>query len=168
MAENLELKLKLQSHQPVLKILKDLKADYKGLLIQKDIYYKTEKGLLKLRIEVNKHTLIFYLRDEKSKDRFSDFEILNVEGSNAEGFFGKIFNLEAIVEKNRKLFMFDNTRIHLDTVKNLGKFIELETLVLAGKKDAKKRFDRLVKILNLPLDNQIKCSYRDLILNKKK
>ena len=42
--------------------------------------------------------------------------------------------------KERKLFWFNNTRIHLDEVKELGNFLELETLLLDGKADAEKRF----------------------------
>ena len=52
--------------------------------------------------------------------------------------------VEAVVEKKRLLYMYDNTRIHLDEVKGLGKFLELETLVLSGLKDAKNRFNKII------------------------
>jgi adenylate cyclase class IV len=62
--------------------------------------------------------------------------------------------------------MYDNTRIHLDTVQGLGTFMEFETLVINGMEDAKERFSFLVKKFDIDTTKQIKCSYRDLILNK--
>ena len=43
---NLELKIKLQSHTKLLNALKRINAEKKGVLKQKDVYYKTGKGLL--------------------------------------------------------------------------------------------------------------------------
>src|SRR5690606_10757944 len=37
-----------------------------------------------------------------------------------------------IVRKSRQIFMFQNVRIHLDTVDGLGTFLELEALVSAA------------------------------------
>ena len=65
------------------------------------------------------------------------------------------------------LFLFNNTRIHLDNVKGLGKFLELETLVVNGKPDAEKRFKEIVYFLKLDQSKQIRKSYRDLIIEKK-
>ena len=78
----------------------------------------------------------------------------------------KLFEVDEVVEKNRKLFWFNNTRIHLDEVKELGRFLELETLVIEGKADAEKRFDEIVRLLNLVLSKQIKKSYKNLIAEK--
>ena len=70
------------------------------------------------------------------------------------------------MKKNANLFWFNNTRIHLDKVKELGNFLELETLVIDGKADAEKRFDEIVRLLNLDLSKQIKKSYKNLIAEK--
>ena len=48
MAKNLEIKVKLSSHKEIKSILKKNKIYLEELLIQKDIYYKVNKGLLKL------------------------------------------------------------------------------------------------------------------------
>ncbi|MHB1686676.1 MAG: class IV adenylate cyclase [Ignavibacteriaceae bacterium] len=167
MPTNLELKVKLTSFNQVEKLLKGINAELTAKLNQKDVYYKTVSGLLKLRIENGKQSIIKYLRDEKSKNRFSNFEVLHFSDGDAEKFFGELFKTEAVVEKKRILYMFNNTRVHLDHVKNLGYFLELETLVLFGKSDAKKRFDEIVKLLQLDKYQQIKRSYRDLILGIK-
>ena len=75
MAQNLELKIKVNSHQSIIDLLKSCNADYKGVLIQKDIYFEWDKGLLKLRIQNDSFQLIKYIRDENAEDRFSNYEL---------------------------------------------------------------------------------------------
>ena len=166
MPVNLELKIKIDSFDPLIEKLKSINVKEDSVLIQKDIYYKIPSGLLKLRIENGTKTLIYYNRDESSKNRWSDFNLLKIEDDNAEEFLSKLFVVEEVVQKERKLFWFNNTRIHLDEVKGLGNFLELETLVLDGKADAEKRFDEIVRLLNLDLSKQIKKSYKNLITEK--
>ncbi len=167
MPKNLELKIYCSSFRRLKKALKEINAEFSGELIQKDVYYKNEKGLLKLRIENGEQSLIKYLRDEKGKDRWSDFHVLNFSSGNAEEFLNDILKVEVVVEKKRLLYMYDNTRIHLDEVKGLGKFLELETLVLFGLKDAKNRFNKIIGLLDLDIKKQIKNSYKVLIEKKK-
>ncbi|OGU85686.1 MAG: hypothetical protein A2279_06790, partial [Stygiobacter sp. RIFOXYA12_FULL_38_9] len=131
----------------------------------KDVYYKTKSGLLKLRIEGKSFTLIKYLRDEKGK-RWSNYELLDLRGKNPEKYLESFLNIEAVVEKKRKLYLYDNTRVHLDEVKGLGKFLELETLLVDGKSDATRRFDFVKQMLGIENHEQIRKSYRNLILKK--
>jgi adenylate cyclase, class 2 len=167
MPKNLELKVPYKSFSKIENFLQKINADFRGELIQKDIYYQTGNGLLKLRIENGEQSLIKYIRDETGKDRWSDFRVIRFSGGDAESFLRDIFNVETVVEKKRLLHIYDNTRIHLDEVKGLGKFLELETLVLNGLEDAKKRFDDIIVKLELDLKNQIKKSYKILIEEKK-
>ena len=162
---NLELKIKVESHTKLINTLRRINAEKKGILRQKDIYYKTGKGLLKLRIEGNSYTLIKYLRDEKGK-RWSNYELLRLEGKNPEKYLNDIFDVDTIVEKKRILYLYKNTRIHLDEVERLGKFLELETLLVSTRKDAEERFKEIIKLLDLDPTKQIKKSYKLLILGK--
>lgn len=166
MARNLELKIKLSSHKKALAVLKKIKAENAGLLKQKDTYYKVKNGLLKLRCVNEKYELIKYMRDEKGKKRWSDYEVLRIEGVNPEKYFSNIFNVDVIVEKKRALYLYKGTRVHLDTVKNLGTFLELETVVDKGLKDAEQRFNEIAALLNLDLSKQIKASYKNLLEKK--
>jgi len=166
MPRNLEYKTKLINHKNVLTKIKELNAVFSDTLRQKDIYYKHPDFLLKLRIEGVRQTLIYYNRNEKEGKRWSDFQLIQLTGTNAEKYFSKLFKIEAIVEKRRDLYMFDNTRIHLDKVKNLGYFLELETLVLNGNKDAERRFKYIFKELELDKTSELRTSYRNLILKK--
>ena len=166
MPKNLEIKVKLSSHKEVKSILKKNKIQFKELLIQEDIYYKVDKGILKLRIEDDNQTLIFYDRNEKSKKRWSDYHLLEINKTDGTEYLKRFLDVLVIVNKKRELYLYNNTRIHLDNVKNLGYFLELETVVLNGLKDAEKRFNHLLDLLNLRDKKEIRASYKDLLLGK--
>jgi len=157
MPVNLELKLKVDSHLKYIYLLKKANAENKGVLKQKDIYYRWKKGLLKLRIEGDSATLIKYVRAEKGK-RWSNFDLMRLTGENPEKYFDDLLTVEAVVEKKRKLYFWNNTRVHLDEVKGLGKFLELETLFISTRADMEKRFTDTIAMLGLDLSKQIRKS----------
>lgn len=168
MPRNLELKIKIDSLKNIKQKLKENRVALKEILIQKDIYYRIDKGLLKLRTENGKSSLIYYLRNESASKRWSDFEYIKFTSDNSEKFFNSFLEKEVIVSKVRELYIYNNTRIHLDKVKGLGNFLELETIVVSGLKDAEKRFNNMIAILELGSKKQIRASYRDLLVEKKK
>lgn len=168
MAKNLEIKVQLKSHKDVKEILNKNKIRFKELLNQKDIYYKVNRGILKLRIENDTQTLIFYDRNEKSKKRWSDYYLLDLSSMDANKYLKRFLDVMVIVKKRRELYLYKNTRIHLDYVQGLGYFLELETRVINGLNDAEKRFNYLLDLLELRSKKEIRASYKDLLLAKKK
>lgn len=164
MALNLELKARVENHEAIKHILKNIGATFEKILDQKDIYYKVEDGLLKLRIENGNYSLIKYNREEEKSDRWSNYYVVKMEGTETELLFSSLFPIETEVLKKRELYMYKDTRIHIDSVENLGKFIELETVVHGEREYAKELFDEMIELLNLDLSDQIRSSYRDLIL----
>ncbi|MBI9070674.1 MAG: CYTH domain-containing protein [Melioribacteraceae bacterium] len=163
MAVNLELKIKLESKSDIIELLDKIGAEKTEILNQKDVYYENKIGLIKLRIENGKHKLIQYLREEECKDRWSHYEILNISDENAEDFLSKIFKVETKVVKVRQLYLYKNTRIHLDAVEKLGDYLELETVVHIDRDSSKLEFDEVVNLLKLDISKQIKKSYKNLI-----
>lgn len=161
---NLEIKVKVKNFDLILAALKKIKAKKSELLHQKDVYFSTSKGLLKLRKEGKSQQLIRYQRDEKGKNRWSNFEILDLHQAHAESFLRNLLTCEVVVEKERLLYLFGDTRIHLDKVKKLGNFIELETRVLSTKKEARQQFLFLLKALQLDPKEELRLSYHDLLL----
>ncbi len=123
---------------------------------------------MKLRIENERQTLIFYDRNEKSKKRWSDYHLLEIKNTDGNKYLKRFLDVLTIVDKKRELYLYKNTRIHLDHVKNLGYFVELETRVLNGLKDAEKRFKYLLDALKLRDKKEIRASYKDLLLKKRK
>jgi len=166
MAQNIELKIKLDNFSGVTEILHQNNIKLETILRQRDIYYNNKNGLLKLRIYNGTGELIFYQRNEDQKDRVSNYHLLKVDPKYAEDFFSKLFEIEVEVVKERRLYIYNNTRIHLDEVDKLGSFLELETVVNKSLHEGKNEFSEVVQLLNLDLSKQIKSSYRTLLLEK--
>lgn len=167
MAINLELKISIISYEKLIENIYLNNIELNKTLLQKDIYYKFDKGLLKLREQNGEFQLVKYNRNEKGKDRWSHYSLLFLRGDNIEEYLNDLFEVEVIVEKERKLFLYKNTRIHLDKVKYLGNYLELETVVEGiSKEEAIIEFQNVVNFLELDMSTQIKKSYRDLMMEK--
>lgn len=167
MALNLEIKIATISHDEMIKKIMKNGGNYSNTFKQKDIYYKFEKGMLKLRKQNGENQLVKYNRNEKEGERWSDYSLLFLTGENVEEYLSDLFEIDIIVEKKRILYIYKNTRIHLDIVKNLGEFLELETVVQdISKEEAIAEFNKIVNFLELDVTKQIKKSYCDLLIEK--
>ncbi len=75
-----------------------------------------------------------------------------------------IYGEKNIVRKKRNLWIYKNTRIHLDDVYGLGGFLEIETVVKnIDIKQARKEHSEIISLLNLLEYKKIDKSYGDLI-----
>jgi len=170
MMKNIELKVKVDTLKSVRKKLNDISAQDRGLLHQVDTYLDSNKGRLKLR-EVNgeKFELIYYERADENGPKVSIYEIASFD---AEGFekVKKILSLaigiKAVVKKERELWVYKNTRIHLDNVNELGEYVELETVVKdISMEQAKEEHINLINLLELYQYEKCKVSYSDLLIS---
>lgn len=76
----------------------------------------------------------------------------------------KEFGEKVVIKKERTLWIYKNTRIHLDKVKKLGKFLELETVVRnADLNQAREEYNEVVRLLNLSNYKRHDKSYSDLL-----
>ena len=87
MPKNLELKIHINSFYRLKNRLNKINSEFIGELIQKDIYYKISNKLVKLRIENGQQSLIKYLRDEKAKDSFSNYDVIKFTEGDTEKIF---------------------------------------------------------------------------------
>lgn len=166
MPVNLELKIRVSNRAELLKAAEALGAVYTEDLRQRDVYFIVSDGLLKLRLVNDRAELIKYSRDESGAERWSDYRILHIEGDDPESYFRSFLQVETVVEKMRTLYMYKSTRIHFDEVESLGRFLELETVTGESPEEAASEFDAVVEGLGLDTASQLRCSYRDLLLEK--
>jgi predicted adenylyl cyclase CyaB len=168
--KNLELKVKCKDHKQALKSLKLLNAEYAGILKQRDVYFNLSPGRLKLRsININVHQLIYYKRSNRASAKFSNYYISDIiHPKRVEMLLKEIFGIKIIVNKLRKLYIWQNVRIHIDTVSSLGKFIEFE-IVCKSLKDEKGSFEKmkyLKNIFNISNNDILRSSYSDMLIRK--
>lgn len=169
---NIEYKIFIGASQEVKKRLEILGAKYVGAFNQKDTYFNYGGGRLKLREVKNKKAeLILYHRPNNNGSRLSDYKIIVLDKKNQFSVFKMLSNLfgkKVEVRKTRNLWIFNNTRVHLDNVRGLGKFLELETVISKiDCKTAQKEQSNIKKILKLNDFKPIRGSYCELMLSNK-
>ena len=169
MPQNLELKARISSVSEAVRAARRLHAQAKGVLYQRDIYYKISRGRLKLRIINDRSAeLIFYRRPNKKGSRYSDYIVFPVSNAKLTNeLCTAAFGQKVVVEKKRRLFLYKNSRIHLDEVRGLGTFVEFEVLVKHGIRQAQKLLEVLSTEFAIKQTAVLAFSYYDMLLQKK-
>lgn len=170
---NLEIKVRVSDIEEIKAKISLANITSSGFLIQQDTYFITGKRRLKLREEGGKSYFVFYRRPDFSSSKISKYYILNIPvplSKIAKVFFNSMFGVKVVVYKVRQLFIYKNTRIHLDIVKDLGTFLELETVFNKIDKDRDLRLEHTMisDILEIKQYEKIKESYSDLKIADKK
>lgn len=133
---NIEYKARCADLALVEQRARDYGARRAGVLHQRDTYFPAPQGRLKLREQPERPAeLIAYERADTARARPSDYLIFRTD--DADGLRSALtaaLGVRLVVEKERTLYLWRNTRIHLDRVRGLGDFVELET-VLSGQSD---------------------------------
>ena len=179
MAINLEFKAQCQSLDSFYSRLTDLNATHRETVRQVDTYFymPTEKSRalsgtseprLKLREidEMAEAWLIYYERPNHDASRYSQYQLSKItDPSTLKVLLTAALGVKTVVKKQRELWMFNNTRIHLDTVADLGQFVELET-VFQGQTEteARNEHQHVKTTLHLHTANPVAVSYSDLIM----
>ena len=184
MAKNLEFKARYQPLESLYPRLNALNATHRETAHQTDTYFyvtqvkdasilETCKPRLKLR-EITEATsadeageawLIYYERPNHNESRYSQYQLSKVsDPSSLKTLLTVALGVETIVQKQREVWMFKNTRIHLDTVADLGEFIELET-VFQGQTEAEAidEHQHVKDTLHLDTAEPVAVSYSDLV-----
>src|SRR5262249_8128203 len=145
-----------------------------GDLRQTDTYFAVATGRLKLRETAGfSAELIHYERNEEATARPSDYVSAAVQDAAAtrEGL-SRALGGALVGSKRRTLLLIGTTRIHLDDVEGLGRFLEIEVPVqsredggLATEAAATALAD-LVSALGYTFADGIRRSYFDLLKDR--
>ena len=129
--KNLELKVKCGCLDSVRRQIVDLNAEFRVTVEQNDTYFNVPKGRLKLReINGSEAYLVYYERLNSAESRYSTYQMWDISSpARFMEILTTVLGVKVIVEKQRELWVFGDTRIHLDRVMNLGEFVELETVI---------------------------------------
>jgi predicted adenylyl cyclase CyaB len=100
-----------------------------GWLAQTDTYFNVPHGRLKLREESDCAHLIAYERPDDPTARESRYRLVPTDDpAGLRDALTVALGVLVVVKKERRLLLWQNVRIHLDTVDSLGQFIELEAV----------------------------------------
>jgi predicted adenylyl cyclase CyaB len=142
--------------------------DSARLFRQVDTYFRIPEGRLKLREKSGAEKgaeLIFYSRPDVTGPKPCDYEIAPVdEPHKLKGLLAEALGIRTVVSKSRKVFLFENARIHIDQVDGLGSFLEIEVVMAADAPDdtGESLMHQLMEALAIDPEDLLDCSYCDL------
>lgn len=165
---NVELKARDRDPAHSLAACAALDAEDRGVLRQRDTYFHASRGRLKLR-EQNRHKphLIAYERCDRPGERTSSYRIVEVERADElKRALTAALGVRVVVAKERRLYLWESVRIHLDEVEGLGSFIEFEAVAPPdsdlSREEARVRFLR--ETFQIAEKELLATSYSDLAL----
>jgi homotetrameric cytidine deaminase len=165
---NVELKAVDEDPQRTLAACRELGAEDRGVLVQRDTYFRTAAGRLKLREEEpGGATLVQYDRPDDARARLSSYRLVPVEDAAAlRQALDAALGTLVVVDKERHLLVWQGVRIHLDSVRGLGTFVELEGVAAPDSDLEPERANvaRLQDALGISPDSILGDSYSDRLL----
>ena len=143
-------------------------ACHVGTHRQRDTYFNVLGGRLKLRDVEGEalSKLIYYKREDVAEPKKSDVLLHNAhEPKSLKAILERALGKKAVIKKTREIYQHKGTQIHLDTVDELGTFIEFEREIRDSQED-RAVLDDLRKALGIEEWDLIEGSYGDLMLEK--
>ncbi|MFW9904896.1 MAG: class IV adenylate cyclase [Candidatus Thorarchaeota archaeon] len=169
---NIEFKAYCNDLEKIKKILISKNADYKGLDQQIDTYFKVNTGRLKLREGKIERALIYYNRKDTKEPKQSNVSLFPVDSKSSvllKEILTKSLGVLIIVSKQRSIYFIENIKFHIDTVDDLGSFVEVEAIDMNGTIGNDKLLEQcqyFLKLFEFSEDDLISTSYCDLLLQK--
>jgi adenylate cyclase class 2 len=167
---NVEIKARCRNQDRVRRILNDLKADFRGTDHQVDTCFRVPAGRLKLREANLENYLIYYERENKNGPKESQVRLFpNPPGSSLKKILQEALGVLIAVAKVREIYFIGNVKFHLDSVVDLGDFVEIEAIDVdesIGKDALYSQCEKYMSLLGISSDDLVSTSYSDLLLDK--
>jgi len=167
---NIEIKARCSDQNKIRYILSSNNADFKGVDYQTDTYFRANSGRLKLREGNIENKLIFYDRENVTGPKRSNTILLDYDsGSSLKEILLKSLGQLVIVDKRREIFFIDNVKFHLDSIKDLGTFVEIEAIDEngdIGKEKLLEQCNHFLELFGIEEKDLVADSYSDLLLRK--
>ncbi len=165
---NFEFKARLKDDKVIRATLERVRARYVGTDHQVDTYFRVRRGRLKVREGRIENALIFYERANSPRARRARIEMTLLPRRNAvRAILARAFPILTVVGKRREIYFVGNAKIHLDTVRGLGRFFEVEALSRSGKVGtARKQALHFQKLFGISPADILSQSYSDMVLEK--
>jgi len=164
---NVEIKAYCNDPNFVRDQLKSLGADFEGTDHQIDTYFITNRGRLKLREGNIENNLIYYYRDDQVGPKVSDCIICTTDkNTGLKEILSKALGLLVVVDKIREIYYIENIKIHIDQVKDIGNFVEIEATDREGEFEEKELHAQCSELMNkfrIREVDLIPLSYSDMI-----
>ena len=167
MPRNVEIKARVDDLDAVEARARTIATRGPEEIFQDDTFFACDRGRLKLRdFGDGRGQLIHYRRADEAGPKLSEYSIAPTADPVAlRETLGRAFEVLGRVVKDRRLYLVDRTRVHLDRVKGLGDFVELEVVldddesVDVGTREARE----LMAKLGIETEALVEGAYVDLV-----
>ena len=167
---NVEIKARCDDPKAVLQRLQCLGAVLQGVDRQVDTYFHAATGRLKLRTGNIENSLIHYLREDHAGPKDSHVTLIATRAQESEALRSLLaggLGIVVEVHKLRHILWIDNVKFHVDEVRGLGAFVEIEAIDRTGKigrGSLLTQCERYLELLAIAEANLEARSYSDLAL----
>ncbi len=168
MIKIIEIKARCKDANPIRQLLEEKNADFKGIDHQIDTYFKVANGRMKLREGNIENTLIFYNRPNQAGPKKSEVLLYKPEPkSTLKSLLTAANEVLAVVDKQRSIYFIDNVKFHIDEVKELGSFIEIEAIDEQGiftEGQLNEQCQHYLDLFGVKDADLVEVSYSDLMM----
>jgi predicted adenylyl cyclase CyaB len=165
---NIEIKARTTDQERIREILFSEKADFKGTDHQTDTYFRVNSGRLKLREGKIENNLIHYQREDMEGPKRAEVTLFRTAaGSSLKDILVRSLGVLIVVDKVREIYFIGNVKFHIDQVKNLGSFVEIEAIDADGTIGKEKLYEQCnhyLQLFRISPEDLVRVSYSDLLL----
>ena len=167
MPTNVEIKARVHDMAALRRRVEALAENEGEVLCQKDVFFHVARGRLKLRLlSEGRGQLIYYEREDATGPTSSAYHKYHTsDPSSLWQMLVASLGVRGIVRKRRLLYWVQDTRVHLDRVRGLGDFVELEVVLDKGRAPAQgqARALELMERLGIAQRDLVEGPYIDLL-----
>jgi predicted adenylyl cyclase CyaB len=167
MARNVEIKARAEDLANLRSKVASLAPLPPEVVLQSDTFFVVSRGRLKLRhFSDGTGELIFYERPDHTHPRESSYIRCDCpDPFMLSALLSRTLGVRGVVEKRREVFMLGRTRLHLDDVRGLGSFVEIEVVLEDGEAvaEGEKVMHGLLATLGIAESSLVGQAYIDLL-----
>ena len=169
---NVEIKARTNNSDGIRAWLEKAGARYIGLDHQVDTFFHLPegKGRLKLREGNIENALIHYQRPNREGPKTSEVSLYQTsDGKKLKEVVKRSLGEKVVVDKQRYIYFMGNVKFHIDEVKELGAFVEIEAIDEDGSIGLEKlnaQCTHFMKELGVSEEDLVDVAYADLLLNR--
>jgi predicted adenylyl cyclase CyaB len=167
MPANIEIKARVHDFAGLQRKAEQLSDTPCQVIPQEDTFFNCPRGRIKLReLGPERGQLVYYVRQDISGPKHSDYKIFETnDPAGLKVILAEAYGVRGVISKVRYLYLVGHTRIHLDDVKGLGKFMELEVVLRPDQTDTEGQeiAENLMRQLGIQQGDLIETAYMDML-----
>ncbi|OGN90771.1 MAG: hypothetical protein A2Y88_00040 [Chloroflexi bacterium RBG_13_48_10] len=167
MPANIEIKARVHDFNRLQRKAEQLSETPCQVISQEDTFFICPRGRIKLReLGPQRGQLVYYQREDVSGPKHSEYKIFDTDDpAGLKKILSEAFGVRGVIKKIRYLYMVGQTRIHLDDVDELGKFMELEVVLQPDQTDAEGQAiaENFMQKLDIKEGDLINTAYMDMM-----